>query len=53
MAERQHTEWKETWRDEYLKWICSFSNVLKGTPWGQNKGQKNQNPCKHLLLKGF
>jgi hypothetical protein len=22
MNEHQHIEWKTTWRDEYLKWIC-------------------------------
>jgi hypothetical protein len=21
--EHQHVEWKECWRDEYLKWICA------------------------------
>ncbi len=22
MSESQNIEWKESWRDEYLKWIC-------------------------------
>lgn len=22
MTEHQHIEWKSSWRDEYLKWIC-------------------------------
>lgn len=26
MAESQLIEYKESWRDEYLKWICSFAN---------------------------
>ena len=30
MAEHQHIEWKETWRDEYLKWISGFSNADGG-----------------------
>ena len=30
MAESQHTEWKESWRDEYLKWICAFANTSGG-----------------------
>ncbi len=24
------TEWKESWRDEYLKWICGFANAQGG-----------------------
>jgi len=31
MAESQNTEWKESWRDEYLKWICGFANAYGGT----------------------
>ncbi len=27
MKESQNTEWKESWRDEYLKWICGFANA--------------------------
>ena len=30
MKENQHTEWKVSWRDEYLKWICSFANAQGG-----------------------
>ncbi|HFA50374.1 MAG TPA: HTH domain-containing protein [Bacteroidetes bacterium] len=29
--ENQHTEWKATWRDEYLKWVCGFANAEGGT----------------------
>jgi len=28
--ESQHTEWKLSWRDEYLKWICGFANAEGG-----------------------
>jgi ATP-dependent DNA helicase RecG len=28
--ENQNTEWKESWRDEYLKWICGFANAKGG-----------------------
>jgi len=28
--EHQQAEWKETWRDEYLKWICGFANAQGG-----------------------
>lgn len=30
MAENQNIEWKESWRDEYLKWICGFANAQDG-----------------------
>lgn len=30
MAESQNVEWKESWRDEYLKWICGFANAGGG-----------------------
>ncbi len=28
--ESQNIEWKETWRDEYLKWVCGFANAQGG-----------------------
>ena len=30
MKENQRIEWKESWRDEYLKWICGFANAEGG-----------------------
>ena len=30
MKESQNIEWKESWRDEYLKWICGFANAQGG-----------------------
>ena len=30
MKEAQHTEWKQSWRDEYLRWICGFANAEGG-----------------------
>lgn len=30
MPENQNLEYKETWRDEYLKWICGFANADGG-----------------------
>ena len=30
MPESQHTEYKQTWRDEYLKWISGFANAEGG-----------------------
>ena len=31
MPEKQNIEYKESWRDEYLKWICGFANAQGGT----------------------
>ena len=31
MPENQNIEYKESWRDEYLKWICGFANANGGT----------------------
>lgn len=30
-AESQNIEYKESWRDEYLKWVCGFANAQGGT----------------------
>ena len=30
VLENQTAEWKETWRDDYLKWICGFANAQGG-----------------------
>ncbi|MEK0338243.1 MAG: ATP-binding protein, partial [Nitrosopumilus sp.] len=30
MPEQQNIEWKTSWRDEYLKWICGFANAKGG-----------------------
>lgn len=30
MIESQNVEWKESWHDEYLKWICGFANAQGG-----------------------
>lgn len=30
MTENQNIEYKESWRDEYLKWICGFANAQGG-----------------------
>lgn len=31
MKESQHTEWKESWRDDYLRWVCGSANAEGGT----------------------
>ena len=53
MKESQQIEWKETWRDEYLRWICGFANAEGGVlVIGRNdKGQVVGVPhAKKLLL---
>ena len=30
MAESQNIEYKESWHDEYLRWICGFANAQGG-----------------------
>ncbi len=30
MPEHQNIEYKESWRDEYFKWICGFANATGG-----------------------
>jgi len=31
MKECQNIEWKETWNDDYLKWVCAFANSEGGS----------------------
>jgi len=30
MSEQQNIEWKQSWHDDYLKWICGFANAIGG-----------------------
>lgn len=31
MSERQNIEYKQSWHDDYLKWVCGFANAIGGT----------------------
>lgn len=31
MPEQQNIEWKQSWRDEYIKWVSGFANADGGT----------------------
>ena len=44
-SENQYVECKESWRDEYIKWICGFANAQGGIlVVGKNdKGEKVNN----------
>ena len=59
MPENQNIEWKESWRDEYLKWICGFANVQGGTLYigitdqGEVAGIDNQNELLEQLPNKF
>ncbi len=40
MKEDQSIEWKQNWRDEYLRWVCGFANAQGGRLMiGQVTGQ--------------
>jgi len=30
MSESQNIEWKKSWHDDYLKWVCGFANAFGG-----------------------
>ena len=55
MKENQHIEFKQSWRDEYLKYICGFANSQGGTLYigiddkGEVCGIKNA----HTLLENL
>lgn len=59
MAESQNMEWKESWRDEYLKWICGFANAQGGKIYigtrddGTVIGVKNSKNCWRTSLTKF
>jgi ATP-dependent DNA helicase RecG len=31
MPEQQNIEWKSSWRDEWLEWVCGYANAQGGT----------------------
>ena len=54
--ESQSIEFKESWQDEYLKWVCGFANARGGVIYigvnddGEACGVKN---CKKLMEDAF
>lgn len=30
MPDNQNTEYKQSWHDDYLKWVCGFANTEGG-----------------------
>ena len=53
MKENQNIEWKESWRDEFLKWICGFANAEGGVLviGRDDQGQPVGLPNAHKLLE--
>ena len=52
MSEDQNIEYKQSWRDEYLKWICGFANAQGGIIYiGLDDTGKvvGVNDCKKML----
>lgn len=45
MSEQQNIEWKQNWKDEYLKWVCGFANAVGGTIY---IGKDNAGKVVHL-----
>lgn len=43
--EQQNIEWKESWHNDYFKWICGFANAQGGVLF---IGVDNQGNIKHL-----
>lgn len=53
MSERQNKEWKQSWHDDYLKWVCGFANAIGGTIYigKDDQGKVVGLPDYHKLLE--
>ncbi len=51
--ESQNIEWKESWREEYFKWVCGFANAQGGTLYIgiDDKGNTKHLPNAKKLLE--
>ena len=38
--ESQNDEYKESWHDKYLAWVCGYSNAQGGTPKSRGANMK-------------
>ena len=50
MPEHQEIEWKESWRDEYLKWLCGYANPGAGGRSSLHPGCVLTEPVEHRFL---
>jgi len=46
LKEAQNIEWKESWHNDYFKWICGFANAQGGTLF---IGKDDDGNVKHLV----
>jgi len=46
LKEHQNIEWKESWHNDYFKWICGFANAQGGTLF---IGKDDDGNVKHLV----
>ena len=52
MPEHQTTEYKSSWHDDYLKWVCGFANAQGGRFYiGRKQHIKNEATIKYDQLK--
>ena len=45
MHENQHIEYKQSWHDDYLRWVCGFANASGGVLF---IGKKDNGELMHL-----
>lgn len=45
MTERQNIEFKQSWHDDYLKWVCGFANAVGGVIY---VGKDDNGKVQHL-----
>ena len=45
MSENQHIEYKQSWHDDYLKWVCGFANASGGVLF---VGKKDNGELMHV-----
>jgi ATP-dependent DNA helicase RecG len=53
MSESQNTEYKQSWHNDYLKWVCGYANANGGTIYigKDDKGQVVNLPDHQRLLE--
>lgn len=52
MPEQQNIEYKQSWHDDYLKWVCDFANAIGGQVGGKMSGFLHQKQDK-LKMSSF
>lgn len=52
-CENQSIEYKQSWRDEYLKWICGFANVFYRAGFIEHWGRGIEEICKSFRNIGL